>query len=144
MAERVPSDHPSVTTYRATLARSGGTTRPCLRVPDACAVAAGDVVRLVLDGEERHAPVTSDTNGRVVRGAYDNRRMARERQGPNRLVEWAEAAGHAPGDAVELDEVEAGTLYGLRSPGTRTVYVATETPRDSLSSIAESLSDDDR
>ena len=145
MPERVPSDHPSVTTHRARLERSGGTRRPCLRFPAEAAadVAPGSVVRLVLDGDEYHASVTSDTSGLVVRGAYDNRRMAREREGTNRLVEWASAVGRAPGDAVELDEVVSGTLYGLRVPGARAVYEATETPRDSLSAIAESLDGDD-
>jgi hypothetical protein len=140
--ERVPSDHPSVTTYRAHLERSGGTRRPCLRLPDEAAVDAGGVVRLVLDGDEYHAPVTSDTTGPLVRGAYDNRRMAREREGTNRFVEWADAVGRGPGDAVELDEIDPGTLYGLRVPGVRAVYAATETPRDSLGSIAERLDGD--
>jgi hypothetical protein len=145
VSERVPSDHPSVTTYRAHLERSGGTRRPCLRFPDAVAshVTAGDVVRLVLDGEEYHATVTGDTSGLVLRGAYDNRRRARERDGPNRLVEWVDAAGKSTGDAVELDEVDAGALYGLRVPGVRAVYSVTETPRDSLSAIAERLERDD-
>jgi hypothetical protein len=136
--ERVPSDHPSVTTHRAHLERSGGTRRPCLRFP-VDDVDPGSVVRLVLDGEAYHAAVTADATGPVVRGAYDNRRMARERDGTNRLVEWARRVDRGPGDAVEVDEVVAGTLYGVRVPGTRTVYEATETPRDSLSAIAESL-----
>jgi hypothetical protein len=139
VAERVPSDHPSVTTHRTRLERSGGTRRPCLRLPDATGAAAGDVVRLVLDGDEYHAPVTGDSSGLVVRSAHDNRRMARERDGTNRLVEWAAAAGRDPGDAVELDEVVDGTLFGLRVPGHRAVYTATEPPSDSLSDIAESL-----
>ena len=144
MPERVPSDHPSVTTHRARLERSGGTRRPCLRLPaeTAADVEAGDVVRLVLDDEEYHAPVTSDTTGLVVRGAYDNRRMAREREGTNRLVEWAGQVDRGPGDAVELDAVVSGTLYGLRVPGVRAVYEATEPPSDSLSAIAESLDGD--
>jgi hypothetical protein len=139
VTERVPSDHPSVTTHRASLERSGGTRRPCLRLPGATELEADDVVRLVLDGDEFHAVVTGDSSGLVVRSAHDNRRMAREREGPNRLVEWADEVGRGPGDAVEVDEVVAGTLYGVRVPGARTVYSATETPRDSLSSIAESL-----
>jgi hypothetical protein len=109
------------------------------------ALAEGDVVRLVLDGDEFHAVVTGDTAGLVVRSAHDNRRMARERDGENRLVEWASAVGRGPGDAVEVDEVVPGTLYGVRVPGARTVYSATEPPRDSLSAIADSLDgrDDD-
>jgi DNA-binding sugar fermentation-stimulating protein len=69
--------------------------------------------------------------------------VARERDGPNRLVEWAGQVERGPGDAVELDAVDPGTLYGLRTPGARAVYTATETPRDSLRSIAESLTDPD-
>jgi hypothetical protein len=107
------------------------------------AVEADEVVRLVLGGDEYHAVVTSDTSGLVVRSAHDNRRMARERDGENRLVEWAAAVGKGPGDAVEVDEVVPGTLYGVRVPGTRAVYSATEPPRDSLSAIAESLENSD-
>jgi hypothetical protein len=144
VTERVPSDHPSVTTHRAHLERSGGTRRPCLRVPEAAALDADDVVRLVLDGHEYHAVVTGDSRGLVVRSAHDNRRMARERDGENRLVEWASQADRGPGDAVEVDEVVPGTLYGVRVPGHRAVYTATEAPRDSLSAIAESLEEDAR
>jgi hypothetical protein len=136
--ERVPSDHPSVTTYRTHLERSGGTRRPCLRLPDDTA-AAGETIRVVLDGDEYHAAVTTNTTGLVVRGAYDNRRMARQHEGTNRLVEWTQSVGKGPGDAVEVDEVVPDALYGVRVPGSRVVYDAIETPRDSLSAIAKSL-----
>ena len=141
MPDSVPSDHDSVATHRAKMERSGGTRRPCLRLPDGVNVEAGDLIRLVLDGSTRHARVEADTTGRLVRGAFDNRRLARSgREGENRLVEWAERHDRGPGTAVELDEVEAGFLYGLRTPGKRTVYEVTESPDDSLASIAESLS----
>lgn len=152
MTDRVPSDHASVRTIRASLARAGGTRRPCLRLPDApedadgadaLSVESGDLVRLVLDGRTYHARVDGDARGLVVRGAYDNRRAARERSGPNRLVEWAASAGVEPGDAVEVDAVEPGHLYGVRVPGRRAVYEATSPPDDSLASIAERLDGED-
>ena len=144
MPDSVPSDHDSVVTRRAKMVRSGGTRRPCLRLPDDVDVAGGDLIRLVLDGSTRHARVEADATGRLVRGAFDNRRLARSGgDGTNRLVEWADAHDRGPGSAVELDEVEAGFLYGLRVPGERAVYEATESPDDSLASIAESLSDPD-
>jgi hypothetical protein len=141
VSERLPSDHPSVETHRARLARVGGTRRPCLRVPDPVDVEPGTIVRLVLDGTTRHARVDEDASGPFVQGAYDNRTRARERVGENRLVEWARAHDREPGDAVEFDVVEPGFCYGLRIPGARTVYEAVERPDDSLSSIAESLAD---
>jgi len=108
--ERVPSDHSSVTTLRAHLARSGGTRRPCLRLPDAAAVEAGDVVRLLLDGVTTHARVDVDATGTLVRGAYDNERLVRSpREGDNRLVEWCDAHDREPDDAVELDELDPGS-----------------------------------
>jgi hypothetical protein len=152
VTDRVPSDHASVRTVRAALARAGGTRRPCLRLPggadgadgsDGLAVESGDLVRLVLDGRTSHARVDGDARGLVVRGAYDNRRVARERDGRNRLVEWAAAAGLEPGDAVEVDEVEPRHLYGVRVPGRRAVYEATSPPDDSLASIAERLDGED-
>ncbi|MUV57013.1 hypothetical protein [Halogeometricum sp. CBA1124] len=145
MSERVPSDHDSVTSYRATIARSGGTTRPCLRLPDEMSdVEDGDVVRLSLDGELRHARVTADSSGHLLRGAYDNKRLARTPgEGTNRLVEWCEKSGRDPGSAVELDELDAGFCYGLRVPGKRTVYTVPDRPNESLSNIAEKFARDE-
>lgn len=140
MPERVPHDHPSVSTLRAQFARSGGTRRACLRLPDELDVDGGDLVRLVLDGTQYHARVVSDASGRLLRGAYDNRRLAREPgDGENRLLEWAADHDRGPGDAVDLDEVESGFLYGLRVPGTTAVYEATRQPDQSLADIARDL-----
>lgn len=143
MADSVPSDHSSVTTVRASIARSGGTRRPCLRLPDGLDVDGGDVVRLVLAGRERHARVVTDDRGPLLRGAFDNRRLARNPgEGDNRLVEWCGDVDRAPGDAVELDEVVPGDLYGLRVPGERVVYDVSEGPSDSLAAIAEQIDGD--
>lgn len=134
--ERVPSDHPSVTNHRVRIARYGGTRRPCVRLPDAVDAEAGAILRLVVDGDERHARVERDAEGRLLAGAYDNRRLAREREGVNRLVAWLRSTDRESGASVVLDEVEAGDLYGLRVPGDRTVYEATRGPDESLSAIA--------
>ncbi|EMA08567.1 DUF7112 family protein [Haloferax denitrificans] len=138
MPEQLPSDHPSVQTFRANIARSGGTRRPCLRVPDGVTAEDGDFVRLHLDGTAYHARLSADASGLVIRGAYDNKRLARTpNDGENRLVEWCREHDRADGDAVELDELDDGYQYGLRVPGVRQVYRITERPNDSLSSIAE-------
>ncbi|MFB6157976.1 MAG: hypothetical protein ABEJ34_09060 [Haloferacaceae archaeon] len=139
--ERVPSDHPSVTSHRARVARYGGTRRPCVRLPEAVEAAAGETVRLVLAGDERHARVESDAEGRLLAGAYDNPRLAREREGENRLVAWLRDAGRGPGDGVVVDAVDGGP-YGLRVPGNRVVYEATRGPDDSLAAIAERVERD--
>jgi len=149
MPDRVPSDHSSVRTYRAEVTRSGGTRRPCIRpvdsVPD---LADGDLIRLVLDGTTSHARVVTDATGLVLRGAYDNKRLARDPgTAENRLVEWVERSDREIGSAVDLDEIEPGYLYGLREPGERVVYETVRKPDDSLSSIAETLGrsrDDER
>lgn len=142
MAEHVPSDHDSVTTFRASIARSGGTRRPCLRLPDDAAVAEGDVVRILLDGATTFAQVRADSSGPLVRGAYDNERVAREpREGENRLVEWCDGHDRGPGDAVELDELDPGYCYGLREPGDRVIYDVPARPNESLRDIASSLRD---
>jgi hypothetical protein len=151
---RVPSDGEDVPSVRVSLARSGGTRRPCVRLPaddaldgrvesgdcDALGATAGDLVRVAFDGAERHARVASDSRGRLLRGAFDNRRLAREPgAGANRLVEWLDANGREPGDSVVLDVVVPGELYGLRVPGERTVYDATRGPRSSLADIARDV-----
>lgn len=142
MSDRVASDGEAVTTYRADLARSGGTRRPCLRLPDDTVLDAGELIRLVLDGDEYHARVEADANGVVIRGAYDNRRLARtDGEGTNRLVEWVRGTDLDIGRSVDVDEVTPGYLYGVRVPGRRAVYTVTRQPDSSLSSIAEGLDD---
>lgn len=140
MAERVPHDHPSVSTVRAEFVRSGGTRLPCLRLPGAITVEDSDVLGLVLDGTRYYARVVTDSTGPLLRGAYDNRRIAREpSDGTNRLLEWADDHDCEPGTAVDLDEIEAGFLYGLRDPGSTAVYEATRGPEQSLADIARDL-----
>jgi len=151
---RVPSDDEGVASIRASLARSGGTRRPCVRLPDDDALAGrvesgtcesldlsdGDIVRLVFDREERYALVRADGRGRLIRGAYDNRRLAREPgEGDNRLVAWLDANDRESGQSVVLDVVVPGELYGLRIPGERAIYDANRGPRSSLSDIARNL-----
>ena len=151
---RVPSDGEDVSSVRVSLARSGGTRRPCVRLPeddeldgrvesgdpDGLGVSAGDVIRVAFDRDEHYARVVGDSAGRLLRGAFDNRRLAREPgEGENRLVEWLDANGREPGDSVVLDVVVPGELYGLRIPGERTVYDANRGPRSSLADIARDV-----
>ncbi|VTT87961.1 hypothetical protein DM2_1295 [Halorubrum sp. DM2] len=151
---RVPSDGEDVSSIRVSLARSGGTRRPCVRLPaddaldgrvesgscDAFGVSAGDIVRIAIDREEYHARVASDSKGRFLRGAFDNRRLARDAgEGTNRLAEWLDANEREPGESVVLDVVVPGELYGLRIPGERTVYDANRGPRSSLADIARDV-----
>lgn len=151
---RVPSDADDVPSVRVSVARSGGTRRPCVRLPDddalgdrvesgrcdALGVAAGDLVRVVIGGTERHARVAAGADGRLLRGAFDDRRRARDPgTGANRLVEWLDAGGLEPGASVVLDVVVPGELYGLRAPGERVVYDATRGPRSSLADIADDV-----
>ena len=151
---RVPSDGEDVSSVRVSLARSGGTRRPCVRLPDddaldgrvesgscdALGVSAGDIVRVAIDRDEYHARVASDSRGWFLPGAFDNRRLARDAgEGTNRLVAWLDANGREPGESVVLDVVVPGELYGLRIPGDRTVYDANRGPRSSLADIARDV-----
>jgi hypothetical protein len=151
---RVPSDGEDVSSVRVSLARSGGTRRPCVRLPDddaldgrvesgscdALGVSAADIVRVAIDREEYHARVASDSKGRLLRGAFDNRRLARDAgEGTNRLVGWLDANDREPGEGVVLDVVVPGELYGLRIPGERTVYDANRGPRSSRADIARDV-----
>lgn len=140
MTDRIPSDHATVTTLRAQVARSGGTRRPCLRLPDEAALSGGDYVRLVLDGDECHARIQEDATGLLVRGAYDLKAEARDPAGAeNRLVEWLQSVGREPDSVVEFDEVVDGDLYGVRVPGRRAVYRVQASPSGSLQDIADNL-----
>ena len=138
MPERLPSDHPSVETVEVTL-DSWGRTRSRLSVPADDRFPAG-AVRLVIDGDTRHATIEQAGDGqREVKGAYDNARLAREHGGEDRLEGWRRAVGLDHGRRVALDIVESGFLYGIRKPGERAVYEAVESPNESLASIARDL-----
>ena len=147
MSDRVPSDHPTISTIDATLSRSGATDRPRIDIPAEAAddVPAGEVVRLVLDDQEYRTRIERafSGDGLQIRGAYDSPRLARNPgDGENRLIEWYEDSGLAFGRTILLDVVTEGFKYGLRTPGSRAVYDATEAPSDSLASIAEQLEDE--
>jgi len=141
--ERLPSDHDAIDSHRATVERVGRTDRQKVVVPDAAAdaVPTDDVVQLVLDERTYHARVETDLEGRpVFKGAYATPRLARSGgDGENPLGEWVASTGVAVGDSVLLDVVTEGFTFGLRAPGDRVVYEATEPPSDSLSAIARDL-----
>ena len=140
MTDRVPSDHDAVDTHRVALEAVGRTGRPRVVLPDALTLSDGDVVTLALDGDDYEAQVETSIEGEtVITHAADNRRLARERDGENRLAEWVTDATVSLGGSAHLDVVTADHQYGLRTPGTRVVYTATEAPDSSLSDIANSL-----
>ena len=151
---RVPSDDESVASVRAALARTGGTRRLCVRLPDddavrsrldsgsltALDISAGDLVRVTFDRETHHARVESGSRGRFISGAFDTRRLARTTgEGENRLLEWIGKHDGEEGDVILLDVLVSGESYGLRRPGDRTVYDVRRGPRTSLSEIAGDL-----
>lgn len=143
MADRLPSDHDAVASHRATLSRVGRTDRAQVELPDAIEVDPGDVVRLALDGTVSHALVERTLEGEpVIRRAADNARLAREGDGPDRLQEWVADADVRVGGSVAFDVVTSGFKYGLRTPGRRVVYEATDPPSSSLSDIAADLDGD--
>lgn len=140
MPDRVPSDHDAVETHRVSIERIGRTDRPRVVLPADLGLEDGDVVRFALGGDQYHALVETDLDGDlVVNHVADNSRLARERDGEDRLAAWVEAADVSLGGSAHLDVVTAGHEYGLRTPGSRVVYTTTERPSSSLSDIAENL-----
>ena len=140
MAERVPSDHPSVSTVRARIERRGATTTPRVGVDaeDADCLPDGDVVRVVLSGTTAHArPRRTADDRAVIDGAFETPSLARDPgTAADRLVEWVETTDLAIGRTVLLDVVVEDFLYGLRVPGESAVYDAHEPPSSSLADIA--------
>ena len=127
-----------VDTVRAEIVESGALDRPKVRLPDG--TAPEGVVRVDAVGSTYHAPVTVALDGDLeLRGLYDNARMARERDGDNRLAAWVDENGLAPGRTVLVDVVVDGQQYGLRAPGEEAVYRVVDSPDDDLASIAEDL-----
>ncbi|PSP82533.1 hypothetical protein BRC96_09930 [Halobacteriales archaeon QS_6_64_34] len=140
MSERVPSDHDAVDTHRVPVEAIGRTGRPRVVLPDEIDLQDGDIVTLALDGDGYEARVETSLDGdRTVTHVADNRRLARERDGENRLTEWVAGADVAVGGSAHLDVVTEGHQYGLRTPGKRVVYTATDAPDSSLSDIASDL-----
>ncbi len=143
MSDRLPSDSSSVETSRAELVRLGSARRQGIRLPTAVSdeLEAGDLIRLVVDDTEYHTQIVEDTRGLLIRGAFENRRLARTSGGQNYLAEWLRELGRESGNSIEFDIVVAGEQYGVRAPGERVVYTVSQGPRSSLSSIAERLDD---
>lgn len=143
MTDRIPSDHDAVDTHRATVERVGRTDRRRVAIPDAVAetVSPEEVVRLDFDGDTFRARVETDVEGNpVFSGAYDSPSLARDPgDGTNHLADWLGSTDVAVGDSVLLDVVTDGFKFGLRAPGERAVYDATEPPSESLASIARDL-----
>jgi hypothetical protein len=143
VTDRVSSENASVETVRATLASAGATGRPRIAVPEEAAgqFPADDLVTLVLGGKVYHARIDVALDDSLeIRGAYDNRRLARAADGENRLVEWANEEDVDVGRSVLLDTVVAGERYGVRKPGETTVYEVPETTGNAtLDEIAQSL-----
>jgi hypothetical protein len=138
--DRLPSDHDAVQTHRATVSQVGRTGRPQVEIPAAVDVDEGEILRVVLDGEEYHGRVeTTLDDDPVIGRVTDNARLAREGEGENRLAAWFDGIDVAFGDSVHLDVVTPGHKYGLRSPGARVVYTATDAPDSSLADIARNL-----
>ena len=145
MTDRVPSDHPSIETYRISLGRRGRLDRPRLDLSSVDTdLPAGEVVRLTLDGETYHARITEPfESGLEIHGAYDNPRLARDPgSGTERLAEWRAAKDLDFGRSVLFDVVVPDYGYGLRVPGERALYETTTPPDTSLQSIARSLDGD--
>ncbi|GAA0249288.1 hypothetical protein ACFFQF_07650 [Haladaptatus pallidirubidus] len=144
MTQRVSSE--TTETVRATMAQAGATNRPRIEIPaeEADAFPADEIVRFVADESEYRArierPLTGD--GRLIRGLYDTPRIARNPgEGENRLTEWFAESNRQFGGSVLVDVVEDGFKYGIRHPGERAVYEATEAPNESLADIAQQVDD---
>ncbi|WP_247002743.1 DUF7112 family protein [Halosolutus gelatinilyticus] len=142
MADRISSDHPSVRTVRATLSKTATGVRLDVPSDDRDAFPVDDVVRVVLDGDERFATTQRALTGDElsIHGVYDTPDVARDPSGgENRLAEWLADRDVQTGGSVLIDVVEPEFLYGLRAPGETAYYDAYEPPSDSLSSIAKNL-----
>ncbi|MFT4883898.1 MAG: hypothetical protein ACI8U4_001411 [Natronomonas sp.] len=127
-----------VETVRASIEQAGALNRPRIVVPEG--TMPEGVVRLEADDTTYHADVQVGLDGDVeVRGLYENSRLARERDGKNRLGEWVDEKDLEAGRSALVDIVVDGEQYGLRAPGEDAVYRVAETPDDSLASIAEDV-----
>lgn len=142
----VPHDHPSVHTVRATLERHGSGLRVAIPEGERERFPADEVVRVVVDGRERHARIESHlTEDRLfLPGIYDSPARARSGDSSDGLDSWADDRGRSAGDSVLLDVVDEGFRYGLRAPSESATYEDRSSPDDDLASIARQVEDDSR
>ena len=142
MADRLPSDHPSIETVRARVERHGGGKR--LAVPEAVLPTDESVVRVVVDEDTRFARLgAGSTDARWIVGLYETSRAAADPSaGTNQLASWLDDHDRSVGSSVEFDVIEPDYCYGLREPGARTVYRGIKRSSTGLDAIARDLSDD--
>lgn len=127
-----------VETVRASIENAGALDRPKLVLPDG--TIPEDIVRIVANETTYHAPVDVGLGGELeLRGLYDNTRIARSGDGENHLDAWVETKDLEAGRSVLVDVIVEDEQYGLRAPGERAIYQVTESPDDSLASIAEDV-----
>jgi hypothetical protein len=127
-----------VETVRASIEQAGALNRPKVVVPEG--TMPEGVVRVEADDSTYHADVQVGLDDEVeIRGLYDNARLARERDGENRLAEWVGEKDLEAGRSALVDVVVDGEQYGLRAPGETAVYRVADAPDDSLASIAEDV-----
>lgn len=140
MSDRIPSDHASVNSYRLNLSTIGRSGRLQLLLPDEIGLRPGDLISLSLGGDQYFSYIASTLDGLpAIRGAYPNRKLARDQEGHNSLQSWLAAADFGAGDAIVFDELRRGYAYGLREPGDRVIYEPPPPPDSSLVEIAESF-----
>ncbi|RKD95834.1 DUF7112 family protein [Halopiger aswanensis] len=145
MADRVSSDHPSVQTVRATCTETATGAYVAIPDDDSNGFPTGEVVRIVLDGDELFAKIDRPLgeNGVSIPGVYETPDGARDpSSGTDQLPAWIDDRGISAGGSVLVDIVEPDFLYGLREPGATAYYDAHEPPSDSLNEIAKNLEDE--
>ncbi|WP_436345907.1 DUF7112 family protein [Natronorubrum sp. FCH18a] len=144
MADRISSDHPSVQTVRSTCTETATGVRLEVPADERDAFPTDEVVRIVLEGDERFGRVERALTGDdlSIPAVYETPDQARDPSGaPDRLTDWADEHDIAAGGSVLIDVIEPEFLYGLRAPGETVYYDAREPPSDSLSDIAKDLED---
>ena len=139
MAQRVPSDHPTVETVRARVERHGGRHR--LTVPSSVLPNEESVIQVVVDERTRFASVRPiGDEERWLTGLYDTHRSAEE-GGDDRLGRWLDENDRQAGSSVEFDIVAEGRTYGIRPPGETAIYRIADAPDAGLAAIARDLED---
>ncbi len=141
MSDRLPSDHATVDSHRTHVDSVGRTGRLQVPLPETIEASVGDVVRISLEGDSYHTQIAESLDGEAtIRGAFANARLARTPgEGEDNFQSWAESVELTSGDPVLVDVVTPEYKFGLRRPGERVVYEATDAPSDSLTDIARDI-----
>lgn len=137
MVDRIASDHPSISTIRASVVRHGGRGRRIELSSDGAVIPETGVIEVIVDGRRRFGRCRTIADTPSIVGLYDTRAAATgDIDGENGLTSVLTAMDRPSGGSVLIDVIEPCQRIGFRAPGESAVYDAVRSRDSTLDDIA--------